>query len=90
MRKNKKRDPSRTSILRQKKSILADVIIPALLKVIGRESSSHTSSLSDEFSLILEEDVVYKSYSLYKERRFAKHGFTAGALFDCIPRFQKL
>ena len=60
------------------------------MKLVAREASSRSSLLSDEFSLTLEEDGVYKSCSLYKERKFAKLGFTAGALFDCLPQFQKL
>ena len=66
---------------------MANVVIPGLLKLVAREANSCTSSLPDEFSLILEEDGEYKSYSLYKERRFAKFGYTAGALFDCVPQF---
>ena len=82
--------PSLKSFLPQKKSIIADVVVPALLKLVARELSSRTSLLSDEFLLNLEEDGVYKSYRLYKERRFAKLGYTAGVLFDCIPQFQKV
>ena len=59
-----KRDPNLKSFLRQKKSIVVDVVIAAVLKLVVREASSCTSSLSDEFSLILEEDGAYKSYSL--------------------------
>ena len=46
--------------------------------------------LSDEFSLILEEDGLYKSYSLFKERGFVKLGYASETLFDCTPQFQKL
>ena len=88
--KIEKKDPSLKSFLRQKKSIVANVVIPALLKLLARENSSRISSLLDEFSLILEEDGVCKSYGLQRERKFAKLGYTAGALFDCIPQFQKL
>lgn len=88
--KIEKRDPSLKSFLRQKKSIVADVVIPALLKLVSVEGDGRTSSLSQEFSLILEEDGVYKTYSLYKERRFSKLGYTAGALYDCLPQFHKL
>ena len=56
-RKNwKKKDPSLKSFLHQKKSNVADVVLPALLKLVATEASSCTSSLSDEFSVILEED----------------------------------
>ena len=89
-KKIENRDPGLKSFLDQNKSIAADVVIPAYLELVAKEASSCTSSLSDEFSLILEEDGVYKNYSLYKERRFTKLGYTAGALFDCIPQFQKL
>ena len=75
--------------LRLEKSIAADVVIPELLKLVTREASSRTSSLSNDFSLIVEENGVYKSYNLYKER-FAKLGYTTDALFDCITQFQKL
>ena len=63
-RKILKRDPNLKSFLHQKKSIVVDVVIAAILKLVVREASSCTSSLSDEFSLIIEEDGVYKSYSL--------------------------
>ena len=46
--------------------------------------------LGDDFDQILEEDSVYKSYSLYKERRFSKLGYSAGAIYDCLSQFQKL
>ena len=52
----KKKDPSLKSFLHQKKSNVADVVLPALLKLVATEASSCTSSLSDEFSVILEED----------------------------------
>ena len=89
-RKNWKKRSKSEVILRQKKLIVANVVIPALLKLLARENSSRISSLLEEFSLILEEDGVYKSYGLQKERKFPKLGYTAGALFDCIPQFQKL
>ena len=47
-------------------------------------------SLADDFDQVLEEDGVYKSYSLYKEKRFTKLGYTAGAIYDCLPQFRKV
>ena len=85
-----KRDPSLKSFLIQNKSIVADVVIPAYLKLLAREASGRTFLLSDEFSLILEEDGLYKSYSLFKERGFVKLGYASETLFDCTPQFQKL
>ena len=48
------------------------------------------TSLAKEFDMILENDSVHKSLSLYKERRFTKLGYTAGAIVDCLPQFEKL
>ena len=62
----------------------------AFLKLISNEESAKPTSLAKDFDLILEEEKVVKSFSLYKERRFSKLGYTAGALVDCIPLFQKL
>ena len=85
-----KRNGALKSFLRQKKSVVADAVIPALLKLVATEGDGKTSSLADEFSLILEEDGIYKTYSLYKERRFAKLGYTAGAIYESLPQFKKL
>ena len=43
--KIEKWDPNLTSFLRQKKSIVADAVIAAILKLVPREASSRTSSL---------------------------------------------
>ena len=40
--------------------------------------------------MILEEDTVYKTYSLYIESRFTTLGYSAGSLYDGIPQFIKL
>ena len=85
-----KRNGALKSFLRQKKSVVADAVIPALLKLVATVGDGKTSSLADEFSLILEEDGIYKIYSLYKERRFAKLGYTAGAIYESLPQFKKL
>ena len=72
------------------KCIVTGVVIPALLKLVSRDVDGKASSLSEEFGLILEEDGIYKTYSLYKECRFAKLGYSAGSIYDCLPQFQKL
>ena len=84
-----KREPQLKSYLRSSKAVVL-AAINALLKLVAQEGDGKTTSLSDTFELILEEDKVYKSYSLYKERRFSKLGYTAGAIFDCLPQFEKL
>ena len=59
-KKIEKRDPSLKPFLCQMKSIVDTVVIPALLRFVAREATNCTFSLSDEFSLILEEDkMVY-------------------------------
>jgi hypothetical protein len=85
-----KHEPQLKSFLRQKKCIVTDVVITALLKLVSRDAYGKTTSLSEEFGLILEEDGIYKTYSLYNERRFAKLGYSAGSIYDCLPQFRKL
>ena len=51
----------------------------ALLKLVSHQESAKPTSLAIEFDLQLEKDGVCKSLSLYKERRFSKMGYTAGA-----------
>jgi len=68
--------------------VVVDVVIPALLKLVARDGDGKTTSLADEFSLVLEEDGVYKSYSLYKERRFAQMGYSAGAILTVYHSFR--
>ena len=53
----------------------------ALLQLVYRGGDGKSVSLCDKFTQILEEDGVYQSFSLYKERRFTKLGYTAGAIF---------
>ena len=49
-----------------------------------------STSLDKDFELILDQDGISQKFSLYKERRFTKLGYTAGAIVDCIPQFEKL
>ena len=84
-----KREPQLKSFLRSAKSVVL-AAIKAFLKLVAKEGDGKTTSLADTFDLILEEDNVYKSYSLYKERRFSKLGYSAGSIYDCLPQFQKL
>ena len=85
-----KREPMLKSFIRTSKSIVASVCIPALLTLVAKGGDGKVTSMADEFSLILEENNVHKSFSLYKERRFTRLGHTAGALVDCTMYFKKL
>ena len=84
------REPRLISFTRQSKSIVCKAVINALLTIVATGADGKSVSLADEFSLILEEDHVHKKYSLYKERRFTRLGYTAASIFECLPQFQKL
>ena len=53
-----KQEPQFKSFLQQKKCIVTDVVIAALLKLVSQDSNGKSSSLSREFGLILEEDGI--------------------------------
>ena len=76
--------------MRQKKCEVIHVVIPALLKLVLWDGHTRSSSLADEFELILKEDGICKTCSIYKEWYFTKSWHTAGTLLDCIPQFKKL
>ena len=83
-----KREPRQT-LVRKSKSV-TKAAINALLQLVAKGGDGKTVSLADVFERILEKDGVYKSYSLYKGRRFATLGYTAGAIYECLPQFREL
>ena len=83
------RTPNLCSFIRQSKSVVL-CATTALLKLVSHEERAKPTSLAKNFDIILEEDDVTKSFSLYKERRFTKLGYTAGSIIDGIPQFEKL
>ena len=84
-----KREPRLKSFIRKSKSVTKAAIV-AFVTLVAKDCDGKSVSLADEFDVILEEDGVSKSYSMYKERRFTKMGYTSGAIFDCLPQFRKL
>ena len=84
-----KREPLLKSFLRSSKSVVV-AALDAILKLVSTEGDGKTTSLADDFSLILEQSGMYKTFSLYKEKRFTRLGYQAGAVYDCIPYLQKL
>ena len=84
-----KRMPQIKSFVRQNKCIVVTAM-KALLKLVSNEESAKPTSLSKEFDMQLEKDGVHKSFSLYKERRFTKLGYTAGAIVECLPQFREI
>ena len=84
-----KHQPRLKSFIRQSKCVVTTAM-KALLKLVSHEESAKPTSLAKEFDIQLEKDGISKSFSLYKERRFTKLGYTAGAIVECIPQFQKI
>ena len=84
-----KREPRLKSFIRKSKSV-TKAAMEALLQLVARGGDGKSTSLCDDFTQILEEDGVYRTFSLYKERRFTRLGYSAGALYDCLPQFKKL
>ena len=84
-----RRQPQLKSFVRQTKCI-ALAAIKAMLKLVSHEKSAAKVSLSKSFDLELEKDGVYKSMSLYKERRFTKLGYSAGAILDCVQQYERV
>ena len=84
-----RREPFLRSFLRSKRSIV-EAAMEALLKLVSTEGDGKSTSLGPLFDLKLEEDRVYKSFSLYKEKRFTRLGYQAGAILDCLPYFKKV
>ena len=82
-----KREPQLKSFLRSKKSVV-EAALDALLKLVAVDGDGKTTSLADQFALKLEEAGTYKTFSLYKEKRFTRMGYQAGAVYDCIPYFR--
>ena len=75
--------------LRNKKCVV-EATMEALLNIVSTEGDGKTNSLGPLFDLKLEEDGVHKSFSLHKEKRFARLGYQAGAILDCQSYFRKV
>ena len=64
---------------------MVEAALEALLKLVAYEGDRKTISLADLFTLKLEEVGAHKTFSLYKEKRFTRLGYQAGAVYDYIP-----
>ena len=84
-----KREPYLKSFLRSKKNAV-EAAIEALLKLVSTDGDGKTTSLGSLFDLRLEEAGVHKSISLYREKRFTRLGYQAGAILDCLPYFRRI
>ena len=83
------REPRLRSFLGQSKCV-TEVALAGLLKLVSQESDGKSVSLRDNFNKALEEAGIHKSLILYKEKRFTKLGYLAGAVYDCIPFFRQI
>ena len=81
-----KREPLLKLFLRQKKCVV-EAALEALLKLVASDGDGKSTSLREQFDLKLEQSGLHKSFSLYKEKRFTKLRYQAGAVYDCIPYF---
>ena len=84
-----RREPCLKSFLRGRKCVV-EAAMEALLKLVATEGDGKTISLGPLFDLKLEEAGVHKSLCLYKEKRFTRMGYQAGAILDCLPYFRQI
>ena len=84
-----KREPQLKSFLQSKKTVVA-AAWEAVLKLVAHEGEGKTISFSDLFTLKLGEARVHKIFSLYKEIRFTRSAYQAGAVYNSIPYFWQI
>ena len=72
------------------KKIIVKCALVALCKLIDPDTSANSSSLSDEFDIIIESEGRVKLVSMYQERRFTKLGTTAACALKSIDLHNKL
>ena len=81
--------PELKSFFRGKQCIVQCAIV-ALCKLICPDTSGKSSSLSDEFNLLIEKQKRVKTVYMYQERRFTKLGTTAASIIDSLDLYQLL
>ena len=81
--------PELKSFFRGKQCIVQCAIV-ALCKLICPDTSGKSSSLSDEFDLLIEKQKRVKTVYMYQERRFTKLGTTAASIIDSLDLYQLL
>ena len=81
--------PELKSFFRGKQCIVQCAIV-ALCKLIFPDTSGKSSSLSDEFDLLIEKQKRVKTVYMYQERRFTKLGTTAASIIDSLDLYQLL
>ena len=69
-------NPALKPFFRGKKAVVV-AGIQAILKLVSYDKSGNSSSLAEEFDVIIEGEGAVKHMSLYHERRFTKLGYSA-------------
>ena len=64
--------------------------LKAICKLISPDTSGKSSSLSDEFDLLIEKEGKVKLISLYQERKFTKLGTTSACVVKSLELYQRL
>lgn len=79
--------PSLASFMRNKKTI-AELAIEAISKLVI--NTGHKTALHREFLDICNENDVSRKIGIYKQRRFAKLGYSAGSIVHHLPELKRL
>ena len=74
----------------QRRKNIVECALVALCKLIPPNNSAKSSSLSDEFDIIIESESREKLASMYQERRFTKLDTTAACVVKIIDLYNKL
>ena len=81
--------PELRSFFRGKKCIV-ECAINALTKLISMDTSGKSSSLADEYDLLVEREGIKKCTMKYVERRFTNIGTTAASIRGNLDMYEKL
>ena len=82
-------NPALKPFFRRKKAVVV-AGIQAILKLVSYDKSGNSSSLAEEFDVIIEGEGAVKHMSLYHERRFTKLGYSAASILQAFPLLQSL
>ena len=82
-------NPQLKAFYRGRKSIVECSFV-ALCKLITPDTSAKSTSLCDDFDIIIELEGRAKLASMYQERRFTKLGTTAACVVKSIDLYNKL
>ena len=82
-------NPALNPSFRGKKTIVV-AGVQAILKLVSYDKSRNSSSLAEEFDVLIEREGTVKHMPLYHERRFTKLGYSAASILQAFPLLQSL